>query len=181
MKWMVASDLHGSATVCEKLLEAFRRESADKLLLLGDLLYHGPRNPLPEGYDPKQCCELLNGYRSEILCVRGNCDAEVDQMVLEFPIMADYLLLQLGRHTVFATHGHVWHPEHPPLMGPGFILLCGHTHHAACDLFPDFLYLNPGSPALPKGSDHRGYLVLEEDRVTFKMLDGGTYWERALE
>ena len=152
MKWMVASDLHGSATVCEQLLAAYDREGAERLLLLGDLLYHGPRNPLPEGYDPKRCCELLNECRDEILCVRGNCDAEVDQMVLEFPIMSEYLLLQLGKRNVFATHGHVWHPEHPPLLAPNGILLTGHTHHAACDVFPDFLYLNPGSPSLPKGS-----------------------------
>ena len=175
MKWMVASDLHGSATVCARLLEAFEREHAERLVLLGDLLYHGPRNPLPEGHDPKRCYELLNEYRDKILCVRGNCDAAVDQMVLEFPIMAEYFLFQLGGRTVFATHGDVWSPERPPLLPPGFILLAGHTHHPACDAFPDFLYLNPGSPALPKGTEHQGYLVLEEDAVTFHELDGSIY------
>ena len=180
MKWMVASDLHGSATVCQQVLAACDREGAGRLLLLGDLLYHGPRNPLPEGYDPKRCYELLNECRDQILCVRGNCDAAVDQMVLEFPIMAEYFLLQLGQHTVFATHGDVWSPERPPLLAPGFILLAGHTHHAACDVYPDFLYLNPGSPSLPKGTAHRGYLLLEEETVTFKKLDGTVYRTHSL-
>lgn len=175
MRWMVASDLHGSAAVCEQLLNALEREGADRLLLLGDLLYHGPRNPLPEGHDPRRCYEMLNACREKIVCVRGNCDAAVDQMVLEFPIMAEYFLFQLGARTVFATHGDVWHPEHPPLLPPGFILLTGHTHHAACDQFPDFLYLNPGSPALPKGTAHRGYLLLDEHAATFKELCGTVY------
>ena len=181
MKWMVASDLHGSAAACEGLLAAYEREGADKLLLLGDLLYHGPRNPLPAGYDPKRCYELLNECRDEILCVRGNCDAAVDQMVLEFPIMAEYILLQLGRRTVFATHGDLWHPAHPPLLAPDFILLTGHTHHPACDIYPDFLYLNPGSPALPKDTAHRGYLILEESAVAFKELDGTVYRTHTLD
>ncbi|MBQ9393683.1 MAG: phosphodiesterase [Oscillospiraceae bacterium] len=175
MKWMVASDLHGSASVCRQLADALEREQADRLLLLGDLLYHGPRNPLPEGHDPLRCTQILNNMRDRILCVRGNCDAAVDQMVLEFPIMAEYFLFQLGGRTVFATHGDLWHPEHPPLLPPGFILLTGHTHHAACDVFPEFLYLNPGSPALPKGTQHRGYLLLDDGAAVFKELDGTVY------
>lgn len=180
MRWMIVSDLHGSAAVCQQLLQDYVREKADRLLLLGDLLYHGPRNPLPEGYDPKRCVELLNEHRDQILCVRGNCDAEVDQMVLSFPIMADYVMLQLGQRTVFATHGHLWHPEHPPLLPPGYILLTGHTHHAVCDIYPQFLYLNPGSPSLPKGTAHKGYLILEDNKVTFKTLGGTVYREHAL-
>ena len=109
MKWMIASDLHGSAFYCKKMIKAFERERADRLLLLGDLLYHGPRNDLPEGYAPKEVIPLLNGLKPALLCVRGNCDAEVDQMVLDFPILADYAVLPVGRRLVYATHDHFRH------------------------------------------------------------------------
>lgn len=107
MKWMIASDLHGSAFYCRQMIKAFQREGADRLLLLGDLLYHGPRNDLPEGYAPKEVIPLLNSLKQKLLCVRGNCDAEVDQMVLDFPILADYAVLPVGGRLVYATHGHV--------------------------------------------------------------------------
>ena len=107
MKWMIASDLHGSAKYCRQMVEAFERESADRLLLLGDLLYHGPRNDLPDGYAPKEVIPLLNGLKPKLCCVRGNCEAEVDQMVLRFPVMADYCILPVGEKLVYATHGHI--------------------------------------------------------------------------
>ena len=114
MKWMVASDIHGSAKYCRELLDAYEREKADRLLLLGDLLYHGPRNDLPEEYAPKMVIAMLNAKKNQILCVRGNCDAEVDQMVLEFPILADYCMLDLGTKLVYATHGHLTSAEQLP-------------------------------------------------------------------
>ena len=123
MKWMIASDIHGSAYYCEKLLAAYQREQADRMLLLGDLLYHGPRNDLPEGYAPKQVIAMLNGRKEDILCVRGNCEAEVDQMVLDFPIMADYAVLTEGERLIYATHGHVYNTAHLPPLQPGDILL----------------------------------------------------------
>ena len=107
MKWMIASDLHGSVYYCTKMLEALEREQAGRLLLLGDLLYHGPRNDLPRDYAPKQVIPLLNGIRTKLVCVRGNCDAEVDQMVLDFPMLADYCVLPVGQRLVYATHGHI--------------------------------------------------------------------------
>ena len=134
MRWLAASDIHGSATACRRVLEAFEREKAEGLLLLGDILYHGPRNPLPEGHDPKECIRLLNEYRNHIAAVRGNCEAAVDQMVLQFPVLAEYMLLRLGKKLVFATHGDVYNPEHLPPLAKGGILLTGHTHVPACDV-----------------------------------------------
>lgn len=128
MKLMIASDLHGSAFYCRQLLAAMEREQPDKLLLLGDILYHGPRNDLPEGYAPKEVIAMLNPLREQLLCVRGNCDTEVDQMVLDFPILADYALLYAGSRTVFATHGHHYNTACPPPLAKGDILLHGHTH-----------------------------------------------------
>ena len=135
MKLMIASDIHGSALWAEKLLAAFEREHADRLLLLGDLLYHGPRNDLPEGYAPKAVIPLLNGMKERIWCVRGNCEAEVDQMVLSFPVMADYCALLMDGHVLYATHGHVYGEDNPPPLMPGDVLLCGHTHGGQIRLF----------------------------------------------
>jgi len=108
MKIFVASDIHGSAYYCRLLLEKFKQESADRILLLGDILYHGPRNDLPREYAPKQVIELLNPLKEKLFCVRGNCDTEVDQMVLNFPIFADYAVISLDNLTMYATHGHVY-------------------------------------------------------------------------
>ena len=175
MKWMVASDIHGSAYWCEKLVEAFHREKADRLLLLGDLLYHGPRNPLPKGHDPQKCAALLGELKDCAVSVRGNCEAAVDQVMLPFPIMADYLLLDLGGRLVFATHGDQWGENDPPAMAKGSVLLCGHTHISACTEHENFLYLNPGSVSLPKDEGHRGYILLDADGAVFKELDGTEY------
>ena len=128
MRIVIASDIHGSALYCGQLLDAFRREGAEKLLLLGDILYHGPRNDLPDGYAPKEVTAQLNACAASILGVRGNCDAEIDQMVLQFPMMADYCLLYVAGRTVFATHGHVYNTASLPPLQPGDILLHGHTH-----------------------------------------------------
>lgn len=175
MKYFIASDLHGSAFYCRQLLEAYRREKADKLLLLGDILYHGPRNDLPREYQPKEVISLLNEIRQEILCVRGNCDCEVDQMVLAFPILAEYCILDLGEHMAFATHGHVYHEKNLPMLKPGDILLHGHTHVPACRQIGDsgVLYLNPGSLSIPKEDSHHSYMTLENRVFTWKNLEDG--------
>ena len=172
MKWLIASDLHGSAVWTRALLEAYVREGADRLLLLGDLLYHGSRNDLPDGYDPKAVIALLNAHRDEILCVRGNCDAEVDQMVLSFPILADYAILSEGSRLIFVTHGHVWNNAHLLPLKQGDILLHGHTHLPACEEYETHIYLNPGSIALPKSGTPHGYMTLENGRFTWKDADG---------
>ena len=172
MKILIASDIHGSAFYCEKLLEAFRKSGAEQLLLLGDLLYHGPRNDLPEGYAPKTAISLLNAYSDRILAVRGNCDAEVDQMVLQFPIMADYSVLPCGSGRVFATHGHHFSEDTPPALHSGDILLCGHTHVAVQRQHPNFLYLNPGSVSIPKENTGNGYILWENRTFRRLRFDG---------
>ena len=176
MKLLIASDLHGSAVFTRALLEAFAREKAGRLVLLGDLLYHGPRNDLPEGYAPKEVIPLLNGLRDRILCVRGNCDAEVDQMVLDFPLMADYAVLPLGETMIYLTHGHVYNKDHCPPLALGDILLHGHTHVPAWEPFGNGnLYLNPGSVSIPKNGSARGYLALENGTFVWKTLAGEVY------
>ena len=172
MKWFIASDLHGSAHYCERMVEAYKREKADRLVLLGDILYHGPRNDLPEGYAPKAVIAALNPLKDEILCVRGNCDTEVDQMVLEFPVLADYAVIADGGLTVYLTHGHKYGEQNPLPMPKGSILLCGHTHIPACNVHESFVYMNPGSLSIPKNGSHHGYMTLENGMFTWKDLEG---------
>ena len=172
MKWMIASDIHGSACYCERLLAAYAREKADRLILLGDLLYHGPRNDLPRDYAPKRVIAMLNEKKDEILCVRGNCEAEVDQMVLEFPVLADYALLALENKTVFLTHGHVFNENHLPPLKDGDILLHGHTHVPCRHLHETYAYLNPGSVSIPKEDSWHGYMTLEGGEFVWKTLEG---------
>lgn len=176
MKYMIASDIHGSAYYCRKLLEAFDTEQADRLLLLGDILYHGPRNALPREYAPTEVIALLNARKERILCVRGNCDGEVDQMVLAFPIMADYAVLPVGQRLMYATHGHHFNLQTLLQLCRGDILLHGHTHIPAWEPFgEENLYLNPGSVSIPKNDTAHGYLLLENGVFTWKTLDGAAY------
>lgn len=172
MKFMIASDIHGSEFYCKKLLDAYKTEGADRLLLLGDVLYHGPRNDLPEGYAPKKVIELLNAMKNEILCVRGNCDTEVDQMVLDFPILADYAILTAGDRLVYATHGHNFNENNLPPLQNGDILLHGHTHVPKCIEHESYVYLNPGSVSIPKENSWHGYMILENGKFTWKDFDG---------
>lgn len=172
MKYMFASDIHGSACYCRKTLEAYKQSGAARLILLGDLLYHGPRNPLPEEYDPKQVFDMLNQYRDQIYAVRGNCDSEVDQMVLEFPMMADYGLLALNGKTIYATHGHVYHEDALPPMQPGDVLIHGHTHLPVAEAMGDCYLLNPGSVSLPKDGYPNSYGILDGTVFTIYDFEG---------
>ena len=180
MKYLIASDIHGSAFYCAQLLEALHREGADTLLLLGDLLYHGPRNDLPQGYAPKEVIAQLSGVKDKVFCVRGNCEAEVDQMVLPFPVLADYCLLEQKGRVIFATHGHHYNLENPPLLQPGDVLLHGHTHIPAKDNSLGFWYLNPGSVSIPKENSPHSYMTLEDGQFLWKDLDGAVYDSLAL-
>jgi len=176
MKWMIASDIHGSAYYCEKLLERYCEEKAERLVLLGDLLYHGPRNALPEGYEPQKTAALLNGMKDCLLCVRGNCEAEVDQMVLNFPVMADYAVIPVGKRLIYCTHGHHANEANPLPMAKGDYLLCGHTHIPCCNEHEAFTYLNPGSVSIPKNSSRHSYMVLEDGMLYWKdVMNGETY------
>lgn len=172
MKLMIASDIHGSSLYCEELLKRYNDEKPDKLLLLGDILYHGPRNDLPRGYNPKSVIAMLNNIKDEIICVRGNCDAEVDQMVLDFPIMADYSILDLDGRLIFATHGHIYNENNLPPMGRCDVLLNGHTHIPKCVSHGDYTYMNPGSVSIPKEGSRHGYMIYEDSKFIWKDLDG---------
>lgn len=165
MKLMIASDIHGSAFYCKKMVEAFETSGAERLLLLGDLLYHGPRNDLPRDYAPKEVITMLNGLKEKVMCVRGNCDTEVDQMVLDFPILSDYAILYWNHKLIYATHGHIYNPAHPPKLQPGDILLNGHTHVPKWEPFGEKgnMYLNPGSVSIPKENSTHSYLILDDD------------------
>lgn len=173
MKWLIASDIHGSAYWCERMLELFKREKANVLVLLGDILYHGPRNELPRDYNPKKVIAMLNAFANgtpceephSILCVRGNCDAEVDQMVLGFPIMADYGVIELGGRFVYLTHGHVYGEDNPPKLRKGDILIQGHTHIQRCVEKDGIMFLNPGSVSIPKGDGYNGCIVFDDEAV----------------
>ena len=187
MKFMIASDIHGSAFYCRLMLERYKEENAARLILLGDLLYHGPRNDLPKDYAPKEVIEMLNVRASDILCVRGNCEAEVDQMVLSFPVMAEYALLPVQDRLMYITHGHKASADNPPPLKDGDILLHGHTHVLACEerMLPvhkdnssnekreTFLYLNPGSVSIPKDGNPPSYMTLEDGLFEWKRLEDG--------
>ena len=176
MKLMIASDIHGSAYWCKKMLKAFEQNGAEKLILLGDILYHGPRNDLPKEYAPKEVITMLNEMKNEIYAVRGNCEAEVDQMVLQFPILADYALLVLDGKTFYATHGHVFNQDHLPPMQDGDILVHGHTHLLKAEKVETecgtITVLNPGSVSIPKGGNPNTYAILENGVFTIYSLDG---------
>ncbi len=171
MKLMFASDIHGSAYYCDKIKEIYKKEKSDKLILLGDLLYHGPRNDLPKEYNPKKVVEILNSMREEILCVRGNCDCEVDQMVLDFPILADYIFLYLDDKGVLITHGHKYNSQNLPPMKKGDILIHGHTHIQAFETHTNYIYINPGSVSIPKNGNENSYMTYDDKTFKIKNLD----------
>ena len=177
MKLMFASDIHGSAFYCRRMLELYKNSGAKRLVLLGDILYHGPRNDLPREYAPKEVIAMLNPLKDELLAVRGNCDTEVDQMVLEFPILADYGLLLVGETRLYATHGHVYNENHLPPLTDGDALIHGHTHlleakEITAEDGRRIKILNLGSVSIPKGGNPATYALLEDGVFTILTLDG---------
>lgn len=167
MKYMIASDIHGSSYYCQKLKDAYKYEKPDRLILLGDILYHGPRNDLPKDYAPKKVIEMLNSISDSILCVRGNCDCEVDQMVLDFPCLVDYSVLDINGLFIYCAHGHL----EPVKLKMGDILLCGHTHVPTLEDRDGIIYMNPGSVSIPKENSPHSYMILEDCVFTWKDLE----------
>ena len=170
MKLFIASDIHGSAYYCRRLVTAFEESGADTLVLLGDILYHGPRNDLPKDYAPREVIALLSKLREKILAVRGNCEAEVDQMVLPFPVLADYAVLYLSGRKYYLTHGHKYGPDNLPPLSEGDVLLSGHPHVPAEEVREGVLCLNPGSVSIPKEGSGHGYILLSEEGYSFHTL-----------
>ena len=174
MKLLIASDIHGDADCCRALLDAAERESVEKILILGDILYHGPRNDLPEGYAPKKVIEMLNEVADKLLCVRGNCDTEVDQMVLSFPVLSDTAFVYDGETnlTLFMSHGHKYSPDNLPPISGKVVFLYGHTHLLGKCEKGGIPCVNPGSVSLPKGGNKKTYATYEGGRIEIKELDG---------
>ena len=170
MKLVIASDIHGSAYWCQKLMEEIQKENPDRVILLGDLLYHGPRNDLPRDYAPKQVIPMLSGIREKIVAVRGNCEAEVDQMVLPFPCLADYAEILVDGRLFHLSHGHHQNPQNLPPLPEGSVFLFGHTHVKLDETVGGIRCLNPGSVSIPKDGSH-SYLICENGEFFFKLLE----------
>lgn len=182
MKLMIASDIHGSAYFAKEVVKAFENEKADYLVLLGDILYHGPRNPLPKEYNPQEVAQLLNEMKDKIIAVRGNCDSEVDQMVLEFPMMADYNMMPLQMRKVMASHGHLYHEENlPTSLACGDVFIFGHIHVPVLKQVKGVYVLNPGSTTLPKENHPNTYGVLTTHDFAVKTFDGTIYRQLTFE
>lgn len=181
MKLFFLSDIHGSAFYLKQALAALEREGAQTIVLLGDVLYHGARNALTEEYAPKEVAAMLNERASQILAVRGNCDSEVDAMVLQFPIQSTYSHLFVDGRRFFLTHGHVYSEDNLPPLAPGSAFCFGHTHVPRAEKQGDHYLLNPGSISLPKEGTPHSYGVLEDGRFTVKALDGTVYRSILLE
>lgn len=177
MKLFFLSDIHGSYKYAKQGVDAFLKEGADYLIVLGDILYHGPRNPLPEEYNPKEVINLLNDIKEKIISVRGNCDSEVDSMVLDFPMMADYSFILHNNRRIFITHGHLYNEDNLPSLSPKDILIHGHTHIPMTKQVENIFVFNPGSVALPKENHPNTYGIIEEDKFFIKTLDGKIYME----
>lgn len=172
MKLVFISDIHGSYKYANKAVEIFKEEKGDNLVILGDVLYHGPRNPLPEEYNPQQVAELLNSIKDKIIAVRGNCDAEVDQMVLDFPCMADYSVLFWEGIRIYITHGHLYNKDNMLKVSKHDVIIHGHTHILDEMLQDDVKIINPGSISYPKNDNPHSYGVLEGKVFTIKDIDG---------
>lgn len=177
MKLFFLSDIHGSAAGLNRALAAYEAEGADYLVSLGDLLYHGPRNPLPEDYNPKEVAARLNGVKNKIITVRGNCDSEVDQMLIEFPILAEYAVVLYEGRRIFVTHGHHYHMDHLPALSKGEVFIQGHTHVPVAEKRGGVYVLNPGSVSLPKENYPASYGILADGLFQVKAFDGAVLKE----
>ena len=175
MKYLVVSDIHGSSYYARKIEEIINREEPDKIILLGDLYYHGPRNPLTEEYAPKDVADILNSHKDKILAVRGNCDAEVDQMISEFKL-EENLRLEIGGKKFFFTHGHKFNMDFWP--NEDFdVLVYGHFHTGFIKEFEGKIFVNAGSISLPKNGTKNNYLIIDETKISLKDVGGNAIEE----
>lgn len=175
MKLFFVSDIHGSAFYTRRALEIFKKEEADFIVILGDELYHGARNPLPVEYNPKEVTELLNEYADKIIAIRGNCDSEVDAMVLNYPMMSDYSIVLYNGRRLFLTHGHVYDEENLPKLSSGDVFIYGHYHIPKAEKKGDVFIINPGSITFPKENNPNTYAMLEDNIFTIKDLEGNIF------
>ncbi|MFA9399278.1 MAG: phosphodiesterase [Clostridiaceae bacterium] len=172
MKLCFISDIHGSFYFAKKAIEKYEEEKADHLIILGDELYHGARNPLPREYNPKEVINLFNKYDSNIIAIRGNCDSEVDEMVLNYPIMSTYSIILYGSRKLFLTHGHIYNENNLPKLNNGDVFIYGHTHIPVAKNQNNIFIINPGSISIPKENNPNSYAILENDTFTIKDFDG---------
>ncbi|AVP55473.1 phosphoesterase [Clostridium tetani] len=177
MKLFFISDIHGSSYYLEKVINIYEKEKADYLVILGDELYHGARNPLPKEYNPKKVAEILNKYKNKIIAVRGNCDSEVDQMVLNYPIMSDYSIILYNNRRLFLTHGHIYNKNNLPTISNGDVFIYGHTHVPLAERINNIFIINPGSITFPKENTPHCYGILENNTFKIKTLDGEVFKE----
>lgn len=177
MKLFFMADIHGSLFYLKKAIERFKAENADYMVILGDELYHGARNPLPPEYNPREVTALLNGFAAKIIAVRGNCDSEVDDMVLEYPVLAPFSIILCGGRRLFLTHGHLFDENSLPKLCPGDVFFYGHTHVSKAEKQGEIFVVNPGSVSMPKEDTPHSYAVMENDTIVLKDLDGKTYRE----
>lgn len=177
MKLFFISDIHGSLSSLNQALECFEREQADKIVILGDALYHGPRNPLPEGYNPAEVANGLNRYKDRILAVRGNCDSEVDQMLIEYPMMETYSQIHTADRTLFLTHGHIYNPDNHPTLHDGDIFAFGHIHLPLAEKRGAIYIFNPGSISLPKQDNPKSYGIFDGETLQVKTFTGAILCE----
>ena len=179
MKLFLVSDIHGSLSALQASLEAFHREGCSLMVILGDLMYHGPRNPLPDEYRPAEVAALINKYKDRIIAVRGNCDSEVDQMLVEYPMMETYAQIQDGNRRIFLSHGHVFGPEKLPFLSDGDVFAYGHTHIPVAEKSGNLYLFNPGSPSLPKNGNPPSYGIYDGETLCVKKMDGGLMFKIA--
>lgn len=172
MKILFFSDIHGSKAFTERAMDVFKKEEGTHIVILGDVLYHGPRNDLPLEYNPKEVANLLNTFSDKIIAVRGNCDSEVDQMLLKFPMMADYSTIFYNEKRIFLTHGHIYNEENMPALEEGDIIIHGHTHILGEKNVNGIKIINPGSVSIPKGGNPNTYGILNENNFVIKDLEG---------
>lgn len=177
MKIFFISDIHGSIYYLEKVLDRYKQEAANYIVILGDALYHGPRNPLPKDYNPQAVASLLNGYKDKIIAVRGNCDSEVDQMIIEYPMMSDYSIILCNNRRLFVTHGHIYNEDNMPNLSCNDVLIHGHTHFPVAKKCNGIYVLNPGSITLPNGNNPNSYAILQDDLFQIKDLQGNVIKE----